>query len=131
MVVASRPLGLVELYVSGVGRIGRLVFIASVAGAIAVFELYQHLTPLWLKWASGWAVYPMLICMASSVLSKRLHDVGRAGWWAALPILAYPLIRPWPEGITGGVAFGIVLWFAGWLALQPGEARFNRFGERG
>ena len=125
--VTSRPLGLVELYVSGVGRIGRRVFVPSIAGAIAAFELYER-TP-W-HWITGWVAYPILMCMAASVLSKRLHDLGKAGWWSALPILAYPWIRPWPEGIFGGIAFAVVLWFAGWLALTPGEARFNRFGER-
>lgn len=129
--VSSHPLGFVELYVSGVGRIGRRMFIPSIAGAIAAFELYQRWVPLWLKWGTGWAAYPVLMCLAASVLSKRLHDVGRTGWWSAAPILAYPLIRPWPEGIVGGIAFGIVLWFAGWLATQPGEAAFNRFGEPG
>lgn len=125
--VSSRPLGLIELYVSGVGRIGRRVFIAAIAGAVAAFELYER-TP-W-RLITGWIAYPLLMCMAASVLSKRLHDLGKAGWWSALPIFAYPLIRPWPEGILGGIAFAIVLWFAGWLALSPGEKRFNRFGAR-
>lgn len=130
-VVSSHPVGMVELFISGVGRIGRTTFVLAMVVVQSAFEFYQHATPLWLKWATGWAAYPILMCMAASVLSKRLHDVGRAGWWSALPILAYPLIRPWPEGLVGGIAFGIVLWFAAWLALQPGEARFNRFGERG
>jgi uncharacterized membrane protein YhaH (DUF805 family) len=126
--VTSRPLSIVELYVSGVGRIGRMVFIPSILGVVAAFEFYER-TP-W-RLITGWAAYPVLICMAASVLSKRLHDLGRAGWWSALPIFAYPLIRPWPEGILGGIAFGIVLWYAAWLSLWPGEVGFNRFGERG
>lgn len=126
--VSSHPLSLIELYISGVGRIGRLVFIPSVLGAIAAFELYER-TP-W-RLITGWVAYPVLMCLAASVLSKRLHDLGKAGWWSALPILAYPWIRPWPDGIVGGIAFAIVLWFAGWLVLTPGEARFNRFGQKG
>ncbi len=119
----------VELYVSGVGRIGRLVFVPALAVVIAAYELYQRAGSL-AHWLTGWAVYPLLLCAAASILSKRLHDLGRAGWWSALPILAYPWIRPWPEGIFPGICFGIVLWFGVGLALWPGERTFNRFGAR-
>jgi uncharacterized membrane protein YhaH (DUF805 family) len=124
------PFHPVELYVSGVGRIGRRVFIPALAVVIAIVELYQRAGSL-AHWLTGWAVYPVLICAAASVLSKRLHDVGRAGWWSAFPILAYPWIRPWPEGVFGGLCLGVVLWFALSLALRPGQAAFNRFGPRG
>ncbi len=119
----------VELFISGVGRIGRVVFVPAIALVIALFELYQRAGSL-VHWITGWIAYPVLMCMAASILSKRLHDRGKAGWWSALPIFAYPLIRPWPEGIVGGVAFGIVLWVLAELALWPGEPRFNRFGPR-
>jgi uncharacterized membrane protein YhaH (DUF805 family) len=120
----------VELYVSGVGRIGRRVFVPALALVILAFELYQRLGSL-VHWITGWAVYPVLICAAASVLSKRLHDRGLAGWWSALPILAYPWIRPWPEGIFGGICLGVVLWFGVLLAVWPGQTAFNRFGPRG
>ena len=127
---SARSWSLVELYVSGVGRIGRRVFIPALAVVIAAFKLYQRTGSL-AHWITGWAAYPVLICAAASILSKRLHDFGKAGWWSALPILAYPWIRPWPEGIAGGICLGIVLWFGLWLALWPGEPRFNRFGPKG
>ncbi len=120
----------VELYVSGVGRIGRLVFFPAIALVIAAFELYERAGAL-AHWITGWVVYPVLVCAAASILSKRLHDFGRAGWWAFLPVLAYPWIRPWPEGVFGGVCLGIVLWFGVWLALWPGDRGFNRFGPSG
>lgn len=124
------PFNLVELYVSGVGRIGRRVFVPALAGVVLAYELYERAGAL-VHWITGWVVYPVLMCAAASVLSKRLHDRGQAGWWAAMPILAYPWIRPWPEGVAGGIALGIVLWFAAVLALGPGERGFNRFGPRG
>jgi len=120
----------VELYVSGVGRIGRLVFVPALALVILAFELYQRAGSL-AHWLTGWAVYPVLICAAASVLSKRLHDRGLAGWWSALPILSYPWIRPWPDGIFGGICLGVVLWFGFALALLPGQRDFNRFGPKG
>lgn len=126
----GRRLDLVELYVSGVGRIGRGVFVAAIAGVILAFELYQRLPGL-AHWITGWAVYPILICAAASILSKRLHDFGRAGWWSAFPILAYPWIRPWPEGLWAGICLGVVLWYGVWLTLWPGQREFNRFGPRG
>jgi len=121
---------LIELYVSGVGRIGRRVFVPALALLILVFELYARAGSL-IHWVSGWAVYPVLACAAASILSKRLHDRGLAGWWSALPILAYPWIRPWPQGIFGGICLGVVLWFAVALTLFPGQPGFNRFGPRG
>ncbi len=126
---APRRLDLVELFVSGVGRIGRVRFLFALAAVIAAFELYQRMGAL-AHWITGWVVYPILICAAASILSKRLHDRGRAGWWSAAPILAYPWIRPWPEGIFGGLCLGVVLWFGVGLTLWPGEARFNRFGPK-
>ena len=120
----------VELYVSGVGRIGRRVFVPAIIPVILAFELYERTGSL-VHWITGWVAYPVLICAAASILSKRLHDRGRAGWWSALPILAYPWIRPWPEGIFGGICLGIVLWYAVGLSLWPGERGFNRFGPRG
>jgi uncharacterized membrane protein YhaH (DUF805 family) len=122
-------LDLVELYVSGVGRIGRRVFVPALAGVILAFELYERLGAL-VHWITGWVVYPVLICAAASVLSKRLHDRGQAGWWSALPILAYPWIRPWPEGIFGGICLGVVLWSVIGLAVAPGDKSFNRFGPK-
>ena len=117
----------VELYVSGAGRIGRRVFVPALIVAILAFELYERAPPL-AHWLTGWAVYPVLMCAAASVLSKRLHDRGQAGWWSALPILAYPWIRPWPEGLFGGICLGIVLWYGVILAVAPGQKSFNRFG---
>jgi len=124
------PLRPIELYVSGVGRVGRRLFAPSLGLVIIVFELYQRSGSI-ARWLTGWAIYPLVICAAASVLSKRLHDVGKAGWWSALPIMAYPWIRPWPEGLWGGLCLGVVLWFAAWLSLWPGERRFNRFGPQG
>ncbi len=130
MAELGRDIDPVELYVSGVGRIGRLVFVPALALVILAFELYERAGSL-VHWTTGWVVYPIMMCAAASVLSKRLHDFGRAGWWSALPILAYPWIRPWPEGIFGGTCLGVVLWFGVGLALWPGQNGFNRFGPRG
>ena len=129
-VVTSHVLGPLDLFVSGVGRIGRRVFIPSILAVVLVFEFYER-APALVHWLTGWVVYPVLMCAAASVLAKRLHDRGRSGWWSALPILAYPWIRPWPEAIFGGICLGIVLWYGIGLSLWPGQKAFNRFGERG
>jgi len=120
----------VEFYVSGVGRIGRTAFLFGIAGVVAAFEVYDR-AGAWVHWLTGWVVYPILLCAAASVLSKRLHDRGQAGWWSALPIFAYPWIRPWPEGVLAGICLGVVLWFGAALVFLPGERGFNRFGPRG
>ena len=116
-----------ELYVSGGGRIGRRVFVPALALVILAFELYQRLGSL-VHWITGWAVYPVLICAAASVLSKRLHDRGRSGWWAALVLLALALV--WPE-FRGGwavLATPVMIWAVVELGLMAGEQGANRFG---
>lgn len=76
----------------------------------------------------GWIVYPALLFPTACILSKRLHDRGRAGWWAFA--LVWALVEVWPLPHTPvGYLFAAIL-ALGFieLGLMPGEAGPNRFG---
>ena len=111
----------------GSGRSGRVEFWLALTVVWAAFELYAALGAL-VHWITGWVAWPALLVAASSVLSRRLHDRGRSGWWSAFPMAAYLVCRPWPEGVPGGIALGVLLGFGLSLALEPGDRGFNRFG---
>ena len=58
---------------------------------------------------------------------RRLHDVGRAGWWILMPIIIAPLgylIRP-ELAILALIGYLVILW---WLVL-PGSDEVNMYGE--
>ncbi len=119
-------LNLVQLFFSGVGRIGRFRFLIAIAVVILAFDLYQRLGAL-AHWTLGWVFWPLWLAAAASLLSKRLHDRGQAGWWSAPIILSFILVWPCPVG-WGEVWLLVLVWAAFDLALLPGDRHFNRFG---
>jgi uncharacterized membrane protein YhaH (DUF805 family) len=62
------------------------------------------------------------------ILSKRLHDLGRAGWWAFVPVWA--LVEAWPRPATplGYAALALLAATFVYLGLTPGQPGRNRFG---
>lgn len=101
-----------------------------VAGAalMAILYGYDAIAGGILRLLTGWAVFFLIFFSSACILSKRLHDRGRSGWWAALVLWAFIVAWPEPEGL---VDFLMVLVLAGAaieLCLRPGEARANRFG---
>lgn len=117
-----------ELLLSSTGRLSRAAFLASAAFLLALAAVYEYglAEPLGLR--AGWVVYPLLLFPTACILSKRLHDRGRAGWWAFLVVWA--LVEAWPRPVNtfGYVAlFVLAVTFVD-LGLMPGEAGQNRFG---
>ena len=81
-----------------------------------------------LHWRLGWIVYPALLFPTACILSKRLHDRGRAGWWAFL--IVWALVEVWPlprTPVSWGFVVILALSFVE-LGLRPGQADANRFG---
>lgn len=113
---------------SASGRLGRTPFLIGCAVLIAGAAIYEVWVPAPLHWLTGWFIYPGLLYMGACVLSKRLHDRGRSGWWTALILFALIAVWPTPHG-AGAIIFTLIL---GWAVIELGvmqsEAGANRFG---
>ncbi|MDQ2860401.1 MAG: DUF805 domain-containing protein [Pseudomonadota bacterium] len=117
-----------ELFLSPSGRTPRAPFWI---GAIALFILsaiYEAVTGPTLRLLTFWFVYPALLASGACVISKRLHDRGRSGWWAALVLLALAMIWPTPRGARAVVALPVIVWAVVELVVLSGEQGANRFG---
>lgn len=117
-----------DLFLASSGRIGRVPFLVGAAVVVAVAVLYQTVPGHIAHLATGWAVYPVLVFCAASVLSKRLHDRGRSGWWSALIMLAAILVWPRPRGVIDFLACLVLVWAMVDLGLLPGQRGGNRYG---
>ena len=118
-----------QLFLNGAGRIGRGPFWLGAAVLVLLLALYERATPIALQRWTGWLADLLLVFSACAVIGKRLHDRGRSGWWAALVLLAFVNVWPWPRGL-GWLFAPVMLAAAVDLGLLPGQARFNRYGPR-
>jgi uncharacterized membrane protein YhaH (DUF805 family) len=121
-------LDLAELFFSSTGRLARTPFVIASAGVFAVAYLYLWITPDVVQWLTGWFIYPALLLIGCCLLSKRLHDRGRSGWWAAIVIIAQIAVWPLPENFFDFIFAVIVVWAVVELGMMPGEAGANRYG---
>ena len=117
-----------ELFLSPHGRTPRAPFWIAAAALFIVSAIYEAVAGSTLRLLTFWIVYPALLASAACVLSKRLHDRGRSGWWAALVLLAFVMIWPTPRGATAVIALPVMVWAVVELAVLPGEQGANRFG---
>jgi uncharacterized membrane protein YhaH (DUF805 family) len=117
-----------ELFFSAAGRAARGPSIMAAVVLLAVAAFYEAVSNTTLHWITGWFVYPALIYCGACVLSKRLHDRGRSGWWAALILVATVAIWPQPNSFFDFPFTLVVIWAVIDLAVMPGETGTNRFG---
>jgi uncharacterized membrane protein YhaH (DUF805 family) len=119
-----------ELFFSADGRVGRMPFLVSAAVMVLLLSLYESVVyeNLPLHWLTGVFVYGLLVFTGVCVLSKRLHDRGRSGWWSPAIILAFVLVWPYPNNFWDVVGAVFLVWAFVELALMPGEQGANRFG---
>jgi len=90
--------------------------------------------------ANQYAPWAVLVLLYPAVVLhvRRLHDMGRTGWWmlvpAALTVIAMGI---WAERISLGTRLDVVvplaalvvfLGFAVWGCLEKGKAETNTFG---
>ena len=116
------------LFFSAEGRLSRTPFLAAAALLVVLAAVYEAIVGVTLHWLTGWAVYPLLIYCGACVLSKRLHDRGRSGWWAALILVAMVATWPRPVGFFDFLFALVVVWAVVELGVMPGEAGANRYG---
>lgn len=117
-----------DLFLNSTGRIGRVRFLVGAGVLLAVWAAFDILVPGPTRGWALWIVAPALLYAGACVLSQRLHDRGRSGWWCWPILLAFALAWPWPEAWSGWAAAGVLLVAAVDLFLLPGQARFNRHG---
>jgi uncharacterized membrane protein YhaH (DUF805 family) len=119
---------LAALLFSAEGRLSRTPFLAAAILLIVMAALYEAIVGTTLHWLTGWMVYPALIYCGACVLSKRLHDRGRSGWWAALILVAMVAVWPRPIGFFDFLFALVLIWAVVELGVMSGEAGANRYG---
>ena len=117
-----------ELFFSAAGRAPRAPSLAAAALLLAIAALYEAIVGATLHWLTGWIVYPALFFSGCCVLSKRLHDRGRTGWWAALILFAIVAVWPRPDNFFDFIFALVLVWAAVELGAMPGELGANRYG---
>lgn len=117
---------LADLFLNSTGRIGRIRFLAGAACLIGVWvavDIFLR-TPGWLHAL----VVAALLYGGFCILSQRLHDRGRSGWWSGPILLAFALAWPQPLTLLGWVATAALVLIAFDLVVLPGQKAFNRYG---
>ncbi len=117
-----------ELFFSAHGRAPRSASLIAAAVLLVLVVLYEAVAGPTLHWITGWFAYPPLFYCGACVLSKRLHDRGRSGWWAALILFWIVAVWPQPSGFFDFLFVAVLIWAGVELGAMPGEAGTNRYG---
>jgi uncharacterized membrane protein YhaH (DUF805 family) len=112
------------------GRVGRIGFLLKISALIVLLAAYDAVARGQAHVLTGWLVDWPLFFSGACVLSQRLHDRGRAGWWGAPILLAFCLAWPHPQGAVGVLALAATALSGLWLGLMPSEPHFNRYGPK-
>jgi uncharacterized membrane protein YhaH (DUF805 family)/uncharacterized membrane protein YphA (DoxX/SURF4 family) len=122
-------------FVQAGGRTSRGHFLAAIVPLVLAALWYVNRGPS--VDVAPWGVL-VLVYPAAVLLVRRLHDMGRAGWWAALPMVLIVLaMLIWADRIQLGaqldaaVPYAALIVFAGfaaWGGIAKGQAEANTFG---
>jgi uncharacterized membrane protein YhaH (DUF805 family) len=116
------------LFISAEGRLARNPFLIAFAILLGALMVYEAIAGITVRLITGWIVYPALTYFAACVLSKRLHDRGRSGWYAALILCAFIAMWPRPVGVLDFLFTIVIVWAVVELGVLNGEQGANRFG---
>lgn len=117
-----------DLFLTSSGRISRIAFLSGAGLALALWAAFDLLAPLVVRDMVGWLVAAVLLYSGACLLSQRLHDRGRSGWWSGLILLAFAMAWPQPAAPFDWIALVLLALVAVDLALLPGQKAFNRYG---
>jgi uncharacterized membrane protein YhaH (DUF805 family) len=117
-----------EVFFSAGGRAARMPSLIAAAALLVIAAFYEAVAGSTLHWITGWFVYPPLLYCGVCVVSKRLHDRGRSGWWAALVLVSIVAVWPHPDGFFDFFFSLVLVWAGVDLGAMPGEAGTNRYG---
>jgi uncharacterized membrane protein YhaH (DUF805 family) len=117
-----------ELFFSAHGRAARMPSLIATAALVILAAFYEAVSPSAVHWLTGWFVYPPLFYCGACVLSKRLHDRGRSGWWAALVLVSIVAVWPRPDSFFDFFFTLVLIWAGVDLGAMTGEAGTNRYG---
>ena len=117
-----------DLFFSAAGRAPRMPSWIAALLLLTIAAVYEALANPTIHWLTGWFAYPALVYCGACVLSKRLHDRGRSGWWAALILAATVAIWPHPDSFFDFFFTLVLIWAAIELGAMPGEVGANRYG---
>ena len=117
-----------DLFLTSSGRIGRIAFLMGAGVLLALWAAFDLSAPLAVRDLIGWLVAGLLVYSGACVLSQRLHDRGRSGWWSGPILLAVAMAWPRPQAPFDWVALALLVVVAVDLALLPGQKVFNRYG---
>lgn len=117
-----------DLFLTSSGRIGRIAFFVGAGVLLALWATFDRLASLAVRDLVGWAVAAALLYSGACVLSQRLHDRGRSGWWSGPILLAVALAWPRPQAPFDWIALALLVVVVVDLALLPGQKTFNRYG---
>jgi uncharacterized membrane protein YhaH (DUF805 family) len=138
-----------SLFFSAEGRIGRQVFWIG-----WLMLLGAHVVAGWIPLV-GQVIGLIAVFAWVCLCTKRLHDMGRSGWWQLVPIVLGPVMiigsalsigigailgeitnTDWAAlaGVGGllvslAIAFLAVAGFTLWLGVAGGQPGENRYGE--
>lgn len=116
-----------DLYLTASGRIGRRAFTLGILPLALIWAGFVLLAPTALDWIAR-LLAAALLYLAACVTAQRLHDRGRAGWWAGPLLLAVVLAWTWRE-TPFGWALGVLLLAPLFdLVVRAGQPGFNRYG---
>ncbi|ANF54670.1 hypothetical protein DA69_07910 [Brevundimonas naejangsanensis] len=119
-------IALTDLFLTSTGRVGRSGFMAGAAVLLGLWTVVDLVLGL-----SGWLhalIAAALIYCGFCILSQRLHDRGRSGWWSGPVLLAFALAWPQPMTLLGWIAVAGLAVVAVDLGVLPGQKAFNRYG---
>jgi uncharacterized membrane protein YhaH (DUF805 family) len=117
-----------DLFLTSSGRIGRIAFLVGAGLVLGVWAAFDLLAPLAARDMASWLVAAGLLYSAACLLSQRLHDRGRSGWWSGPILLAFAMAWPQPQAPFDWIALGLLVLVAVDLILLPGQHAFNRYG---